>query len=108
MINTAREKLIKNKTKKENYEWNTTALTILLFKFGLEVVTSAIRQVTEINKGFKGDEIIMICRLIIVYLGKLRKSTERLLETRKEFGMLINHKMKKSRAFLNSVIGRIF
>lgn len=32
---------------------------------------------------------------ITAYLGKLTESTERLLETGKEFSMVINHKMKK-------------
>lgn len=38
MINTTRGKLIKNRTKtrKENSEWVSAALTAILFNFGLE------------------------------------------------------------------------
>lgn len=56
-----------------------------------------IRQVKEIRKGWKeGNEIIIICRLITVCLGKLRGSPKRWLETDKEFRMVIDHKMKKT------------
>lgn len=49
MINTAWGKL---KTKqREKTEWNTTTLTAMLFNFGLEILTHAIRQVKEIHKG---------------------------------------------------------
>lgn len=41
--------ICKNKTKKENYEWNTIALIAILFNFGLEVLTNAVRQVKEIH-----------------------------------------------------------
>lgn len=49
MINTVWEKLFKNKTKKANYEWSTIALTAILFNFGLEVLTNAVRQIKEIH-----------------------------------------------------------
>lgn len=60
-------------------------------------------KLKEIHKGWKeGNEIIIICRLKIVYLAKLKGSTKQRLEKGKEFMVVINYKMKKSRAFLNS------
>ena len=63
-------------------------------------------KLKEIHKGWKeGNEIIIICRLKIVYLAKLKGSTKQRLEKGKEFMVVINYKMKKSRAFLNSAPG---